>query len=145
MEAGRDPDIRLSLIVDPDPSLELALDDDDLLLLVTLPRALASRIRTRLADGPEIDATSLVLALAGPPPTAVVATTDAADALAPLTLMERRIAELVTHGQTNRAIAVQLNLAEKTVRNYVSRMLDKLQVSNRTELAARVVRLGLGA
>ena len=52
-----------------------------------------------------------------------------------LTAQERRILEMMTEGATNREIAVRLNVAEKTIRNYVSGILAKLGMRNRTEAA----------
>jgi len=57
-----------------------------------------------------------------------------------LTPQERRILELVTEGLTNRQIGARMNLAEKTVKNYVSNVLAKLGVSRRTEAAVYVVK-----
>ncbi len=54
----------------------------------------------------------------------------------PLTPREREIAELVSAGITNRAIATQLVLSERTVEGHVRSILAKLQLTNRTELAA---------
>jgi DNA-binding CsgD family transcriptional regulator len=54
----------------------------------------------------------------------------------PITGREREIAELVSAGLTNRAIADQLVLSERTVEGHMRSMLAKLQLSNRTELAA---------
>jgi two-component system, NarL family, response regulator DevR len=58
-----------------------------------------------------------------------------------LTPYERRILHLVAEGHTNREIAAQLNLAEKTVRNYVSSILGKIGARNRTQLAVYVARI----
>lgn len=58
--------------------------------------------------------------------------------LADLTGQEQRILKLVAVGHTNREIAEQLSLAEKTVRNYMSNILSKLGMKNRTEVAAYV-------
>lgn len=52
-----------------------------------------------------------------------------------LTGQERRILEMMTEGSTNREIAAQLNVTEKTIRNYVSGILAKLGMRNRTEAA----------
>lgn len=57
-----------------------------------------------------------------------------------LTPQERRILEFVTRGLTNREIADELSLAEKTVRNYVSNVLSKMGMKNRTMAAAYVAR-----
>lgn len=58
--------------------------------------------------------------------------------LADLTAQERRILRFVAVGMTNREIAHELSLAEKTVRNYMSNVLSKLGMKNRTEVAAYV-------
>ena len=52
-----------------------------------------------------------------------------------LTEQERRILSLIAEGLTNRQIAEQLHLAEKTVKNYVSNLLAKLGMHRRTEAA----------
>lgn len=64
------------------------------------------------------------------------AAVDVAGVLQDLTDRERDILELVALGKTNREIATELSLAEKTVRNYVSTILTKTGRRNRTELAA---------
>jgi two-component system response regulator DevR len=61
--------------------------------------------------------------------------------LAQLTDQERRIFELIGDGKSNRQIADELYLAEKTVKNYVSNLLAKLGMSRRTEAAAMAARL----
>lgn len=53
----------------------------------------------------------------------------------PLTEREEEILALVAQGRSNRDIADQTFLAEGTVKNYVSRIMEKLGVSSRTELA----------
>ena len=52
-----------------------------------------------------------------------------------LTQQERRILTLLADGLTNRQIADEMFLAEKTVKNYVSNMLAKLGMHRRTEAA----------
>jgi two-component system response regulator DevR len=52
-----------------------------------------------------------------------------------LTDQERNILDHITAGRTNREIAGQIHLAEKTVKNYVSNILTKLDMSRRTEAA----------
>jgi DNA-binding NarL/FixJ family response regulator len=56
--------------------------------------------------------------------------------LSRLSPQEERILELVAAGRTNREIGVELRLAEKTVRNYVSSILNKLGVGRRAQAAA---------
>jgi len=58
-----------------------------------------------------------------------------------LSPQERRIFDLIGNGATNRAIADELFLAEKTVKNYVTNMLAKLGMARRTEAAALAARL----
>ena len=55
--------------------------------------------------------------------------------LASLTAQERRILDLLAEGLTNRQIGERLHLAEKTVKNYVSRLLAKLGLHRRTQAA----------
>lgn len=52
-----------------------------------------------------------------------------------LTARERQILEHLALGKNNKQIARDLDLSLKTVQNYVSRLLDKLQVSDRTQAA----------
>jgi two-component system response regulator DevR len=54
---------------------------------------------------------------------------------------ERRILDLIADGLTNREIADRVFLAEKTIKNHVSRILGKLGFHNRNEAAAYVARL----
>jgi DNA-binding NarL/FixJ family response regulator len=57
-------------------------------------------------------------------------------AFASLTEQERKVLEQLAEGKTNREIGAVLFLSEKTVKNYVSRILDKLGLSRRAEAAA---------
>ena len=61
--------------------------------------------------------------------------------MAGLTPQERRILDLVADGRTNRQIAAELYLAEKTVKNYVSNLLAKLGMERRTQAAAYAARV----
>jgi len=61
--------------------------------------------------------------------------------LARLSNQERKILELIAEGLTNRQIAERMFLAEKTVKNYVSNVLAKLDMSRRSEAAAYAARL----
>ena len=62
-----------------------------------------------------------------------------------LTEQELRVLGLVAKGRTNKEIARALFLGEGTVRNYVSSILSKLDLTNRAEAAAYAVRHGLEA
>jgi DNA-binding NarL/FixJ family response regulator len=66
-----------------------------------------------------------------------------ASAFASLSQQERHVLLLVSEGKTNREIAKILFLGEGTVRNYVSSILSKLDVSNRAEAAAYAVQHNL--
>jgi DNA-binding NarL/FixJ family response regulator len=60
-----------------------------------------------------------------------------------LTEQERRILTLVAAGASNKDIATELNLSERTIKNYLSIIFQKLQVNNRTEAAIRAMKDGL--
>lgn len=60
-----------------------------------------------------------------------------------LTDQERTILTLVANGASNKDIAAELNLSERTIKNYLSIIFQKLQVNNRTEAAIRAMKDGL--
>src|SRR5262249_18403674 len=66
-------------------------------------------------------------------------------ALAGLTPRELEVAGLLARGSRNRQIAEQLVITEKTAANHVQRVLEKLGIHSRAELAARAEELGLEA
>jgi two-component system, NarL family, response regulator DevR len=80
------------------------------------PRAVA-RVVERIRRGPEADPRT-----------------------ADLSPQERRILDLIADGRTNRQIATEMILAEKTVKNYVTNLLSKLKMSSRTEAAVYAAR-----
>ncbi len=53
---------------------------------------------------------------------------------------EKEILEMLSLGKTNKEIGASLYISEKTVRNYVSNIFKKINVSNRTEAAAYWIR-----
>lgn len=61
--------------------------------------------------------------------------------LAGLTEQEHTVLELIGEGMTNRQIADKMFLAEKTVKNYVSRLLAKLGMERRTQVAVLATEL----
>lgn len=65
-----------------------------------------------------------------------------ADPLSGLTEQERVLLGLLGEGLTNKQIAARMFLAEKTVKNYVSRLLAKLGMERRTQAAVFVSKLG---
>ncbi|WP_430331277.1 response regulator transcription factor [Rhodococcus sp. ACT016] len=64
-----------------------------------------------------------------------------ADPLAELSDQERAVFDLIGEGLTNREIAERLFLAEKTIKNYVSRLLAKLGMQRRTQAAVLATEL----
>ena len=83
-----------------------------------LDPAVTARVLERLRNGPEED-----------------------ERLARLTEQERKILDFIAEGMTNRQIAEQMFLAEKTIKNYVSNLLSKLGMERRTEAAVYAARL----
>ena len=69
-----------------------------------------------------------------------IATGAATDELAELTSQERKILLLVAEGMTNKEIAADVFLSDKTVKNYVSSILAKLNLQRRTQAAAFVAK-----
>jgi DNA-binding NarL/FixJ family response regulator len=66
-----------------------------------------------------------------------------ATATEPLTPVERDLLRLIASGLTNREIAGRMRWSVATVKKYVQRVLDKLDVSDRTQAAVVAVRRGL--
>jgi two-component system response regulator DevR len=83
-----------------------------------LDPAVTERVLARLQAGPRVD-----------------------PRLAGLTAQERKVLDLIAEGKTNRQIASNLYLAEKTVKNYVSNLLAKLGMERRTQAATYAARL----
>lgn len=65
--------------------------------------------------------------------------------LEPLTPAELRVLDLIADGLSNRQIALESDLAEKTIKNYVSHILAKLGLETRTQAAILATRLAQGA
>jgi two-component system, NarL family, response regulator DevR len=57
------------------------------------------------------------------------------DALATLSPQEKKVLALIAEGCTNKEVGVKLGLSEKTVKNYLSTVFEKLHVSRRAEAA----------
>ena len=60
-----------------------------------------------------------------------------------LTARERDVLQLIVAGKSNKEIASALGLTEGTVKGYVNTMLDKLEVTDRTQAAVAAVRRGI--
>ncbi len=70
-----------------------------------------------------------------------IASADEPDELAALTQQERKILALVAEGKTNKEIAAEVFLSDKTVKNYVSSILAKLNLERRAQAAAFVAHM----
>ncbi|GII81240.1 DNA-binding response regulator [Sphaerisporangium rufum] len=81
--------------------------------------------------------------LAGPPAPGGPDPGAAPAAVAVLTEREREVLTLIASGRSNREIARELSVAEKTVKTHVSNVLMKLGVQDRTQAALYAVRHGL--
>ena len=114
------------------------------LLKDTPPRQIAAAVRS-VADGtatlsPAVTAKlidSYVERAAAP------RRTQARERLADLSDREREVLRLVGRGEANAAIARQLYVSEATVKTYVSRLLTKLELANRTQAAILAHEAGL--
>lgn len=102
------------------------------------PPELARAVRAAHAGEALLDpavAARLVQAIADPPA--------AAPAERALTPRERQVLELIGRGLSNKLIARELAVSEKTVKAHVGHLLSKLGVSDRTQAALYAVRAGL--
>ncbi len=62
-----------------------------------------------------------------------------------MTEREREVLEQIARGLTNREIAEQMVISEKTVKTHVSNLLDKLGLEDRTRAAIWALKHGLGS
>ncbi|MFZ5690335.1 MAG: response regulator transcription factor, partial [Pseudomonadota bacterium] len=58
-----------------------------------------------------------------------------------LSIRENQIVRLLLRGKTNREIATSLKISERTVKHYMTALMQKLQVRNRTEVALAAQKL----
>jgi NarL family two-component system response regulator LiaR len=104
------------------------------------PAELARAVRLAHDGGTLLDpsiATRLVDAIAQPPG-------EPARDASRLTPREREVLTLIGRGLSNKRIAFELGLSEKTVKTHVAHVLSKLGVADRTQAAVYAVRAGLG-
>jgi DNA-binding NarL/FixJ family response regulator len=136
------------------PVLLLTMHDDDESVYGAM-RAGARGYLLKGADSTELVATVLTLAAGGTAFGPAVArrivgffmesTTKYAQGSFPnLTPREREVLDLLAAGRRNHAIAERLGMSEKTVRNHLSSILTKLQVSDRAAAIVRAREAGLG-
>ncbi len=103
------------------------------------PSELARAVRSACADEALIDPTvaaRLLHQLSAPPG-------PAADGIEHLTRREREVLDLIALGRSNKRIAAELEISEKTVKAHVGRVLAKLGVADRTQAAVLAVRRGI--
>jgi two-component system, NarL family, response regulator LiaR len=111
------------------------------------PAELARAVRSACADEALIDPTVAARLLhtlssdGNPPATGGSMTTNPIDHL---TRREREVLELIAVGRSNKRIALELGVAEKTVKTHVGHLLAKLGVADRTQAALLAVQNGLG-
>ena len=111
------------------------------------PAELARAVRSACADEALIDPTVAARLLhtlssdGNPPATSGSMTTNPIDHL---TRREREVLELIAVGRSNKRIALELGVAEKTVKTHVGHLLAKLGVADRTQAALLAVQNGLG-
>jgi two-component system, NarL family, response regulator LiaR len=104
------------------------------------PAELAAAVRGATSERAAIDPTvaaRLLQSLSDP------TTQDGAPDLDALTRREREVLCLIAAGRSNKRIAFELEIAEKTVKTHVGHVLAKLGVSDRTQAALVAVRVGL--
>ena len=65
------------------------------------------------------------------------------EACSSLTGREREVVKLISEGSSNRVIGITLGIAEDTVKQHVSRLLQKLEVKDRAHAATKAIRLGI--
>jgi DNA-binding NarL/FixJ family response regulator len=63
----------------------------------------------------------------------------------PLTAREQEVLDLIARGYANKRIALELGIAEKTVKTHVGHVLAKLGVADRTQAALYAARIGRGS
>ena len=124
---GRYPHVKVMMLTtfDDKPNIQqaLAAGADGYLIKTDQISAIARKLRVLLEGTGVLDTGVLKkLAMTENP------------ALERLTPREKDVARLVAQGLTNREIAAQLFLSEGTVRNHVVVVMEKLEVSNRTQL-----------
>lgn len=149
--SGVDATAQLARRADAPAVLVLTMVDDDDTVLAAM-RAGARGYVLKGATGDEIAAAVRTVAAGGAVfgsgvAARILAMTSAGPAAAvplsteQLTDRERDVLRLLAEGESNAKIARRLNLSHKTVQNYVSRILDKLQVADRTQAALLAQRL----
>ncbi|HWD75637.1 MAG TPA: response regulator transcription factor [Solirubrobacteraceae bacterium] len=109
------------------------------------PAELARAVRSACADEALIDPTVAARLLRRLGERTALPSAPAATDRVELTRREREVLELIAAGYSNKRIAFELAIAEKTVKTHVGHLLAKLGVADRTQAALLAVRRGLVA
>ncbi len=108
------------------------------------PAELARAVRSACADEALIDPTVAARLLHTLSSDGARGAGSVAAAIDQLTRREREVLELIALGHSNKRIALELGVAEKTVKTHVGHLLAKLGVADRTQAALLAVESGLG-
>ena len=108
------------------------------------PAELARAVRSACADEALIDPTVAARLLHTLSSDGARGAGAVAAAIDQLTRREREVLELIALGHSNKRIALELGVAEKTVKTHVGHLLAKLGVADRTQAALLAVESGLG-
>ena len=139
-------DIEMPIKTGLDAAEELVDTDCKIIILTTFAkpgyfaRARAAGVSGYLLkDGPSDDLSSAIRTIMNGQKVYAPELIDQQDKLIenPLTNREKDVIELVSHGKSTKEIAYTLFITEGTVRNYISIILDKLNVSNRIEAISK--------
>lgn len=125
--SDKDEDLLGAIVAGADGYLLKNADPDDLC------RSIRQVVQGKGALSTEV--TLSVMRAAATPPTSQVESK--------LSPREREVIQLLAEGATTSEIADTLVISANTVKTYISRILDKLDASNRTEAVARAAKLGL--
>ena len=112
------------------------------------PRDLVQAIRETYQGKTQLHpdvARRLMMAVAGGSPIKESKPVSLSTELQGLTEREREVLDLIARGLTNREIAAQMVISEKTVKTHVSNLLDKLDLEDRTRAAIWALKHGLGS
>jgi DNA-binding NarL/FixJ family response regulator len=141
--SGLDATRRIAALPEPPAVLVVTMVDDDDTVVAAM-RAGARGYVLKGASSEEVAAAIRTVMAGGAVFGAGVAARLLAQSRAPepgdgaeLTAREREVLGLLAQGSTNKQIALALGLSLKTIQNYVSNILGKLQVADRTQAALR--------
>jgi len=130
--------IMLTSFEDDDAVMQSVVAGASAFFLKTTPGAQIAEAIEKVASGQSLLDQRVISRLLAQVRT--MATAPAAEQKPKLTENEQKILERIAEGKTNREIAGEIYLSEKTVKKYVSNILDKLNLRRRSEAAAYAAR-----